>query len=69
MHGSIELFSVCYDGMRPRGQEENKPYSLTCKLPGIKDRLGHFANIDEAKVYAEKVFTLWLVTIGLEIKQ
>jgi hypothetical protein len=66
MRGSIQLFSVYYDSLRPKG--EDRPYTLRCNLPGIKDPLWRFPNSNEAKEYAEDVFTHWLDTMRLQVK-
>lgn len=69
MRGPIHLFSLFYDGMRPKGETPDNPYCLLCKLPGIKERLGYFANAEEGKVYAENVFAKWIAKMGLEISE
>lgn len=68
LRGNVMLFTTFYDSTRPRGQGDDKPYSLVCRLPGIKDHLGHFATVEDAKAYSEKVFVRWLAKMGLEAK-
>lgn len=57
------VLRVYHDGGVPKGQEES--IALTCSLPGIKDRIGHYLTVEEAKSKAEKVFVYWLGRAGL----
>jgi hypothetical protein len=51
-----------YDGLAKR---EEPKYIASCRLPGIKERLGNFATEDEAKERIVKAVTVWLAGAGL----
>lgn len=41
------------------GSNRAAPWTLTCRLPGIKDRIADFASKEEAKVRAASVMAHW----------
>jgi hypothetical protein len=47
-----------YDSCRSR--EDPKKWEATCKLPGLKQSQGHFAEEKEAREAAEKAVKHWL---------
>jgi len=65
MLGKWPVFRVMWDGCSPR--DKNTPHLLTCLLPGIKDRLGHFETDVEAKEKAERVLKYWLNEAGAKL--
>lgn len=64
MLGKVKCFDFCWSPYRRRG-EDTPPWALSCGLPGIKDRIGHFATPEEAKERAEQVLRTWLNWTGL----
>jgi len=60
--GKYEMFTIDYDGVS--GGEYENPYILYCKLPGIKNNLGHF-DVEVAKRKAENTLNHWLKESGL----
>lgn len=72
--GIFKVFSIFWDAVTPRScafdlgttsRETDKRWKLTCRLPGMKSRLGNFATVEEAKEKAEKVLAFWLHGTGL----
>lgn len=43
------------------------PYGVRCVLPGIKDRLGQFETLDEAKAKLEAAIAAWLKGAGAAV--
>jgi hypothetical protein len=43
---------------------DNK-WSLSCKLPGIKNSLGDFKEVESAKIKADAALKIWLTGAGL----
>ena len=49
--------TVFWNGNRPRG--DANAWRATCRLPGIKDVVGDFADMDDAKAELEKAVNYW----------
>lgn len=60
--GKYIIFAIIYD-ICP--DDKNKRYKLKCKLPGIRENLGNFTDIEGAKTKAEEIFEFWLVRAEL----
>jgi hypothetical protein len=52
-----------------RGKENKNVWGAACRLPGIKDVLGHFVTAEEAKAKVEKAVGIWMKGINDEQKQ
>ena len=50
-----------YDWNSTRSKGDERKWSATCALPGMKQSLGFFVNEQEAKETAEKAVTRWLI--------
>lgn len=50
--------SVYFDGCAPRGTENR--YIAKCSLPGIKERLGTGAIVEDAKTKVEAAISHWV---------
>lgn len=61
--GKWEIFRIFSDSSTSRDSECK--YILKCKLPGIKETIGHFKSETEAKTKAESVFKYWMNGAGL----
>ena len=61
MLGKFSVFSIYWYV----ADDRNKPYRLSCCLPGLKTILGSFPSENDAKEYAIKAYTLWLQNVGL----
>lgn len=62
--GKWTIFQIFYDACTSKDYEEK--YKLKCSLPGIKDVIGHFKEVEGAKEKAESVFKYWLDNSGLK---
>ena len=60
--GKYPIFIVIYD-ICP--DDKNKRYKLKCKLPGIKECVGNFTEVGDAKTRAEEIFKYWLMRAEL----
>lgn len=56
--GKWNVGEIYYDSCRTR--DDPLKYAAKCRLPGIKENLGHFETDAEAKVVAEKAVTHWM---------
>jgi|WetSurMetagenome_2_1015567.scaffolds.fasta_scaffold1430860_1 hypothetical protein len=56
--GKWKIFTIFW--MMMSKTEKDNPYCLNCDLPGIKNNIGHFPDIDSAKEKATKVIDYWL---------
>ena len=65
--GRWKAGSVYYDGFVTKG--DNRVHKVTCNLSGIKDVLGNYADVNEAKARLEKVVDMWLGKINAEPKE
>jgi len=61
--GKYTIFTSFYDAGTSKDSKDK--IALTCRLPGIKDRLGHYENTDDAHKYAEAVLAHWIKGAGL----
>lgn len=58
MLGRWNVGSVDYDSTKSRN--DPKKWAATCRLPGIKDLLGHYETSDVAKERVENAVRHWL---------
>ena len=67
--GKYRMFSISWDAACPPkdSQGASIPWKLNCRLPGIKDHIGHFKSTKEAKDVASMILKLWLGNTGLSI--
>jgi hypothetical protein len=62
--GKWKIFTTLYDGCAAKGQDEK--ILLTCRLPGIKHKIGHYREEADARVKAEKILGYWLDLASLK---
>ena len=65
--GRWNVGSVFYDAFVAKG--DNRNHKVTCNLSGIKDVLGNYADVNEAKARLETVVDMWLGKINAEYKE
>jgi hypothetical protein len=56
--GSFRVGSAGFDGCTSK--DSNKSYSARCRLPGIKDHLGHFETQEQAEKTVWGAVAHWL---------
>ncbi len=56
--GQWNVGEIHYDSFRTK--DDPLKYAATCKLPGVKQMLGHFEKKEEAREKVEKVVKFWL---------
>jgi len=64
--GNYTIFKSFYDGAVSKDSKDK--IALNCRLPGIKDRLGHYESTVDAHKYAESVLAHWLKSAGLMLE-
>ena len=65
--GKYTMFTINWDSVY--GSKNTKgPWMLHCSLPGIKEYLGNFQSVEEAKSKAEAVFTIWFHNAELDLE-
>ena len=62
LNGKRRVGAEFYDGSAPQGGPK---HAATCRLPGIKDNLGHFETAEEAQAMVEKATRYWIKEAGL----
>lgn len=60
--GKFKVGSVYYDAMQSKGGLKQ---AACCSLPGIKQNLGHYSTVQDAKYRVERAVNYWLVNSGL----
>lgn len=63
--GAWNVGGAYYDGATSKSEQFK--YTATCKLPGIKDVLGHFNSIEEAKKATERAVAHWLSKLSSSV--
>lgn len=53
--------SVVWDKIK----RDDPPYTATCDLPGVRERLGRFETVEAAKARVEDAVAWWLSGAGL----
>lgn len=64
MVGKISFFNLYWDASTSNG--DNKKWKLACKLPGIKDTLGHFEKKEDGFEMANNALAFFLLKTGLK---
>lgn len=50
-------------------RKDDPPYVACCRLPGMKDTVGRFDTLDEAKAKAERAVRYWFEKVSQPIKK
>jgi len=66
--GKFKVFSIHYNSTRSKSNTDDI-WQVACLLPGIKDDLGCFKTIEEAKDIAQRVMDIWIEGTGLSSPQ
>ena len=65
--GKYAMFTIDWDSISG-SKNIDGPWVLRCSLPGIKEYLGNFGSAEEAKIKAERVFTIWFHNAELDLE-
>lgn len=65
--GKWRIGSISWDAALKRG--DPKKWRASCDLPGIKQNLGNFEKVEDAKAKLEKAAEFWLTGAGAFLKE